>query len=137
MAAGIDDASPVTLRDIEAMHGKPVLVLTHGGRPISLGRIRVSRPISSAAVPRIEIVFETETLACAIGVPYDRAAQLHRTFDGEQFVHRLPEGDRVWLEDPPPAAKSNSAAPVIETFPLPTNSKLGAPPTPTRPKRNR
>jgi hypothetical protein len=116
----------MTEREIEKMDGQPVLVLTHSGMPVSLGRLRISQPLK----PRIELLFETETMACALGIPLERAAILHASFDGSQYRHRLPEGDAVWLPHPhipvkqePPTGRAD----LVETYPLPPSTRLIGP----------
>ena len=119
----------MTENEIAAMHNQPVLVVTHRDVPVSLGRIRVSQPLKGATGPRVEIHFETETMACALGVPLERLQSLRASFDGEQYRHRLPEGDGVWL--PPSELGPNPAPPpappAVETFPLPPKARLIGP----------
>lgn len=131
----------MTDREVEAMHAKPVLVTTHDDLPVSMGRIRVRHELKGQGL-RVEIQFETEVLACTIGVPAERVAQLHASFRGEEFRYALPPGDKLWFGDNPPPGPTTDApavtkpgsdatppAGLVETFPLPPKSRLIGPAT--------
>ena len=84
-----------------------------------------------AAEPRVDLNFETETMACSIGVPLENLPRLRDSFDGNCYSHRLPPGEKVWLSDREqaraPVAEADGpldAANLVETFPLPPNARL-------------
>ena len=115
--------------EIDAFHQRLVMVLTHDGIRISTGRINVSRA-HGAAEPRVDLVFETDTMACAIGVPVENLPRLRDSFDGHAYAHRLPPGENFWVSrvapagTPSPQASPAAAAELVETFPLPPNARL-------------
>jgi hypothetical protein len=115
--------------EIDAFHQRLVMVLTHDGVRISTGRINVSRT-NGAAEPRVDLVFETETMACAIGVPVENLPRLRDSFDGSTYSHRLPAGENFWVSRlpvapvPMPQLSPAAAAELVETFPLPPNARL-------------
>ncbi len=94
-----------------------------------MGKIRLSQPVAGGA-PRLELLFETENMSCALGVPTDRFDQLKATYNGECYTHHLPGGDRVWLPLATGELPQKTFTPPmesIETFPLPSNSRLMGP----------
>ncbi len=113
--------------EIHALHGRPVLILTHDGHPVSIGKLQVSLPLGGAGTPRVDLVFETEVMACAIGIPLQRIPSLQASFDGTRYTHRLPQGDRFWRptgEDVPRDDAGMITGGTVEGFPLPTRSRL-------------
>lgn len=113
-------------RDVRALDGQPVLVLTSKRVPVSLGKIRVSPLSMGTAGVRVEIAFRTDALECALGVPPARISALIESFDGFEYRHLLPDGDKVWLPHESPREPGlQTAAALIEAFPLPPNCRLG------------
>lgn len=116
---------------LRTLDDRLVTVATHSGVPISVGRIRV---ISTAPTnPSAEITFRTELVSCTITLLPEMLAPLAASFNGESYRYTLPEGDRLWTQEvatrkPAPAnealASSDTASPLVETFPLPADARL-------------
>lgn len=83
---------------VEMLDRQPVLVTTHSGKPVAMGRIRVWVPPDGSDRYRVEISFETEAMACSIRLPPERVPTIRSSFDGEEFRYALPRGDSVWLQ---------------------------------------
>jgi hypothetical protein len=113
--------------EIDAFHQRLVRVLTNNGVRISDGRINVTRT-NGAAEPRVDLVFETETMACAVGVPLEDLPRLRDSFDGHTYSHRLPPGEGFWLRSAPAPRREDKPErlpdEMVETFPLPPNARL-------------
>lgn len=123
------------------LHQKTVAVITHAGVPVSIGRIRV-HPGASGGIPRIEVVFHTENVSCAITVAQ---AALVPVAGGEgiNFRYVLPPADELWSADfgprrddsekrHEPVTSSKEVEAHVETFPLPPSTRLtGYSPTTT------
>ncbi|HVU32819.1 MAG TPA: hypothetical protein VHE61_05255 [Opitutaceae bacterium] len=99
------------------LNGKPVVVLTATGTPVSIGRLRVESDDGDTSEPRVVLEFETETMRCQLRIGNAPRQALLETWDGATYRYRLQTEDRVWVplrEEPAPPA-----SPIIETFPIP------------------
>jgi hypothetical protein len=115
------------------LHQKLVAVVTHPGTPVSIGRIRV-HPATGKSPPRIEVVFHTENVSCAVTIAPQSLEPTSPNSDGIHFRYRLPPGDELWSPDfgprrvpeasqaPAPSAPDTGAQ--IETYPLPPDYRL-------------
>lgn len=105
---------------IMALNGQAVLVQTHQGQPVSSGRLKVDPLAQGAVTLRVDLLFETEIMHCAIGVPGQRLPELLSSWDGEHFLYRLPPGDIVWgLREKTAAELAEKVQPIVETFAVP------------------
>lgn len=117
------------------MHDTVVAVVTSTGVPVSIGRVRIHRGTSTTK-PRVEIVFHTENVSCAVTIDVVSLELLSRGADGIPYRYRLPSGDKIWAADFGPrrevqtaaenqaAATANENQAKVETFPLPPASRL-------------
>ena len=115
--------------DIRAAHEKMVTVVTYAGLPIAVGRLQVVEAGSSLSV---ELSFKTEVVRCTLVLLPDEVAALLKTEQAEVYRHVLPEGDKLWRAVLPDEPVSKEAPPreeepaIVETYPLPPASRLGA-----------
>lgn len=114
--------------DIAALDSRTVLITTNNGQPVSIGRLKVTRFTLDDIGARVDIHFETEQMSCVLGVAQHKLEALRKSWNGECYFFRLPPGDAVWL--PRVVAESApqvTAAPEIETFPLPQAGRPTSP----------
>ena len=122
----------MNLGRIRALDSRAVTVTTNSGTPISVGRIQVS---ADGDRPRVEITFKTPLARCSVLLLPSEVQALLQAEDTELYRHVLPAGDKLWLDTIPiekPAARLLGSTPegdqpVVETYPLPPSSRLGAP----------
>jgi hypothetical protein len=136
--------SPETLPEL---HQKIVAVITHFGTPVSMGRLRV-HPATGKTLPRVEVVFHTENVSCALTIDPAVLEAISPVSDSIHFRYRLPPGDELWAPTFGPRRESSTDAPEqspaagaaaneaqIETYPLPPDYRLtGYSTAPTRPQ---
>ena len=138
----------VTAESLPELHQKIVAVVTHFGTPVSMGRLRV-HPSTAKALPRVEVVFHTENVSCALTIDPSVLEPMAPVSDSIHFRYRLPPGDELWSPNFGPKREASketgenvtSATPKpteaqIETYPLPPDYRLTGYSTtgPTRPQ---
>lgn len=97
---GLFSRNHAVFQKMDTLHGKPVLILTAQGVPISMGRVEVIKDPLHKQVDRAELVFETETMGCRLRIPAERVAAFKQTWDGKEFRYTLPGGDQIWARLP-------------------------------------
>ena len=101
-----------------------------------MGRLRV-HPATGKSLPRIEVVFHTENVSCALTIDPEMLEAISPVSDSIHFRYRLPPGDELWspnfgprressgqATDQPPASGANVNEAQIETYPLPPDYRL-------------
>jgi hypothetical protein len=111
----------MTHEQIREMNKRGVIVVTHSGLAVGMGRLEVSAATDGGGL-RVDLQFETPSMRCILGVPAPKLETLARSWDGASYRYSLPPGDKIWLP-PEDAAVSPSTPPqpIIETFPLPVS----------------
>lgn len=138
----------VSAEKLPELHQKIVAVVTHFGTPVSMGRLRV-HPATGKLLPRVEVVFHTENVSCALTINPEVLEPVSPQSDSIQFRYRLPPGDELWSPNfgprrdaPPdaqegtPTASAKDSEAKVETYPLPPDYRLTGYSTtgPTRPQ---
>ena len=82
---------------MHTLDGRPVLVVTSAGSPVSVGKFSIIHPDFIGQPDRLELAFETDSLACRLRVSSDKIAEIKASWTGEMFRYVLPAEDKVWL----------------------------------------
>lgn len=106
---------------MEVLDGKSVLVVTKDGAPVAVGHFQVEGAPFLDVGQRVELVFETDAMACRLRIPQGKIDEIKATWDGQRFTYLLPAGDSVWrgLAAPPPQPPSDD-----EQEPLPARPSV-------------
>jgi hypothetical protein len=80
---------------MQSLDGKPVAVITAEGETISFGKFHLTRHLTREHPDRVELAFETETMACRLRVPPGRIDEIKATWDGAMYRYVLPGGG-IW-----------------------------------------
>lgn len=81
---------------MESLSGKPVVVLSSAGKPISMGHFELVQDAILTHEVRLELVFQTPTLSCRMRIPAPKIPAIKETWDGTMFHYSLPAGENVW-----------------------------------------
>lgn len=121
---------------IPELNHKIVAVVTQAGVPVSIGRLRV-HPANSKSEVRVEVVFHTENVSCAITIDPRVLRPMSAETDGLSFRYVLPPGDELWSASFGPRRQRTGASTpalraehnpaneaLVETYPLPPDFRL-------------
>lgn len=81
---------------VARLHGKPVVLVTDVGIPISVGCVLVKTDPIKGHVLEIEIEFETERLKCALRIAPAKWNELIQNWNGEATRYVLRHSDGFW-----------------------------------------
>ncbi len=94
-ATALNETAPLVRAALQRLQGRPVLITTADGAPVTNGKLVVVEGLDGPIVPSLSLEFSLRGILFVMEIPLERVFRLVSSWNSGHFVIRLPEDARL------------------------------------------